>query len=114
MLLRRGVKHDVLNAKNHAREAHIVAQAGRLGGVTVSTNMAGRGTDIVLGGGIDKQVDAIREDEALSAEEKAERIASLKAEWKPLHEQVVAAGGLHIIGSERHESRKSDRSHVVL
>ncbi|MCE1241623.1 MAG: preprotein translocase subunit SecA [Oryzomicrobium sp.] len=100
--------HQVLNAKQHAREAEIVAEAGRPGMITIATNMAGRGTDIVLGGAIDKKVDAIREDEALSAEEKAERIAALKAEWKPLHEQVVAAGGLHIIGSERHESRRID------
>ncbi len=108
LLDREKLPHQVLNAKQHAREAEIVAEAGRPGMITIATNMAGRGTDIVLGGAIDKKVDAIREDETLSAEEKAARIAALKAEWKPLHEQVVAAGGLHIIGSERHESRRID------
>jgi len=100
--------HQVLNAKQHAREAEIVAEAGRPGMITIATNMAGRGTDIVLGGNIEKPTNAIRDDESLSAEEKAQRTAELKAAWQKLHEQVLAAGGLHIIGSERHESRRID------
>ncbi len=100
--------HQVLNAKQHAREAEIVAEAGRPGMITIATNMAGRGTDIVLGGNIEKPTSAIRDDESLAADEKAARIAALKAEWQKLHDQVLAAGGLHIIGSERHESRRID------
>jgi preprotein translocase subunit SecA len=100
--------HQVLNAKQHAREAEIVAEAGRPGMITIATNMAGRGTDIVLGGNIEKPTSAIRDDESLSAEEKAARTAALKAEWQKVHDQVLAAGGLHIIGSERHESRRID------
>ncbi|MCF8178399.1 MAG: preprotein translocase subunit SecA [Sulfuritalea sp.] len=100
--------HRVLNAKQHAHEAEIVAEAGRPGMITIATNMAGRGTDIVLGGNIEKPTAAIRDDESLSAEEKEKRIAELKAEWQKIHEQVLAAGGLHIIGSERHESRRID------
>jgi preprotein translocase subunit SecA len=100
--------HQVLNAKQHAREAEIVAEAGRPGMITIATNMAGRGTDIVLGGNIEKPTSAIRDDESLSPEEKATRTAALKAEWQKVHDQVLAAGGLHIIGSERHESRRID------
>ena len=100
--------HQVLNAKQHAREAEIVAEAGRPGMITIATNMAGRGTDIVLGGNIEKPTSAIRDDESLSVEEKAARTAALKAEWQKVHDQVLAAGGLHIIGSERHESRRID------
>ncbi len=100
--------HQVLNAKQHAREAEIVAQAGRPGMITIATNMAGRGTDIVLGGNIEKEIDKIRDDVNLTAEERDARIASMRADWQKLHEQVVAAGGLHIIGSERHESRRID------
>ncbi len=100
--------HQVLNAKQHAREAEIVAEAGRPGMITIATNMAGRGTDIVLGGNIEKPTNAIRDDESLSAEEKAQRSAELKAAWQKVHDQVLAAGGLHIIGSERHESRRID------
>ena len=100
--------HQVLNAKQHAREAEIVVQAGRPGVITIATNMAGRGTDIVLGGSITKQLDAIREDESLDQATRDERVAALKADWQKLHDQVVAAGGLHIIGSERHESRRID------
>jgi preprotein translocase subunit SecA len=100
--------HNVLNAKQHAREAEIIAQAGRPKMITIATNMAGRGTDIVLGGNVEKQIQLIEADESLSAEEKAARAAQLKAEWQPLHDQVVAAGGLHIIGTERHESRRVD------
>ncbi|MBN9423515.1 MAG: preprotein translocase subunit SecA [Candidatus Accumulibacter sp. 66-26] len=102
------IPHQVLNAKQHAREAEIVIQAGRPGVVTIATNMAGRGTDIVLGGSIEKQVAALRDDASLPAEEKDARVAALKAEWQTLHDQVLAAGGLHIIGSERHESRRID------
>ena len=100
--------HQLLNAKQHAREADIVAQAGRPGVITVATNMAGRGTDIVLGGNIEKPTEAIKADENLSDIEKEKKIADLKAEWQALHEQVLAAGGLRIIASERHESRRID------
>ncbi|MDR2637503.1 MAG: preprotein translocase subunit SecA [Zoogloeaceae bacterium] len=100
--------HQVLNAKQHAREAEIVAQAGRPGVITIATNMAGRGTDIVLGGNVEKQIDAVRDNEALSDSEKKKRIADMKAEWQALHEQVLAAGGLRVIASERHESRRID------
>ena len=100
--------HQVLNAKQHAREAEIVVQAGRPGVITIATNMAGRGTDIVLGGNVEKPADAIRDDPSLSPEEKAARIVALRAEWEVRHAQVLAAGGLHIIGSERHESRRID------
>ena len=100
--------HQVLNAKQHAREAEIVREAGRPGMITIATNMAGRGTDIVLGGSIEKQVSLVRDDEALRDAEREARIAEMRAQWQTLHEQVVAAGGLHIIGSERHESRRID------
>ncbi|MEK7948629.1 preprotein translocase subunit SecA [Pigmentiphaga sp. YJ18] len=108
MLVKAGLKHEVLNAKQHAREAEIVAEAGKPGHITIATNMAGRGTDIVLGGSVDKQVDLIRADDALSETEKDIRIARVRDEWKPLNEQVKAAGGLRIIGTERHESRRID------
>ncbi|MBP5986965.1 MAG: preprotein translocase subunit SecA [Azonexus sp.] len=100
--------HQVLNAKQHAREAEIVVQAGRPGMVTIATNMAGRGTDIVLGGNIEKQLAAIRDDESLPAAERDQKAAAMKAEWQEVHNAVLAAGGLHIIGSERHESRRID------
>ncbi|NWG30260.1 MAG: preprotein translocase subunit SecA [Rhodocyclaceae bacterium] len=100
--------HQVLNAKQHAREAEIVAQAGRPGMITIATNMAGRGTDIVLGGNVEKQIEMIRADAKLSPAEQEAKIAALKNEWAKLHEQVIQAGGLHIIGSERHESRRID------
>jgi preprotein translocase subunit SecA len=102
------IPHQVLNAKQHAREAEIVIQAGRPGMVTIATNMAGRGTDIVLGGSIEKQISLIRDDETISAADKEARIAQIRTDWQKLHDQVVAAGGLHIIGSERHESRRID------
>lgn len=108
LLTKEGIEHNVLNAKQHEREAQIVLDAGRPGMVTIATNMAGRGTDIVLGGGINKAVGAIEADETLSAEEKAQRIAEVKSHWQKLHDEVVAAGGLRIIGSERHESRRID------
>jgi preprotein translocase subunit SecA len=100
--------HQVLNAKQHAREAEIVAQAGRPGMITIATNMAGRGTDIVLGGNIEKSLDAVRDDESLPQAERDAKVAALKADWQQVHEAVLAAGGLHIIGSERHESRRID------
>ncbi len=100
--------HQVLNAKQHAREAEIVVQAGRPGVVTIATNMAGRGTDIVLGGSIEKEISALKDDQSLPAGEKEQKIAAMRADWQKLHDQVLAAGGLHIIGSERHESRRID------
>ena len=100
--------HQVLNAKQHAREAEIVAEAGRPGMITIATNMAGRGTDIVLGGNIQKQIDAVANDESLATADKEAKIAALRADWLKVHEQVLASGGLHIIGSERHESRRID------
>ena len=100
--------HQVLNAKQHAREAEIVAQAGRPKMVTIATNMAGRGTDIVLGGNVEKPIELIRMDSALDDATRTQRIAQLRAEWQPVHDQVVASGGLHIIGTERHESRRVD------
>ena len=107
-LRKAGVKHEVLNAKQHDREATIVANAGRPGAVTIATNMAGRGTDIVLGGNIAPQIEEIRNDPALSDEEKEKRIEALRAEWQKAHDAVIAAGGLRIIGTERHESRRID------
>ncbi|MBE5529653.1 preprotein translocase subunit SecA [Laribacter hongkongensis] len=108
LLKQAGLPHNVLNAKEHAREADIIVQAGRPGVVTVATNMAGRGTDIVLGGNIAPEIKAIESDESLTADDKAQRIAALKAEWQTRHDAVLAAGGLHIIGTERHESRRID------
>ena len=100
--------HQVLNAKQHAREAEIIAQAGRPKMVTIATNMAGRGTDIVLGGNVEKQIELVRDDPSLDAASKEQRIIQLKAEWQQLHQQVLDSGGLHIIGTERHESRRVD------
>ncbi|NMM75655.1 preprotein translocase subunit SecA [Rhodococcus sp. SRB_17] len=103
-----GLPHQVLNAKQHAREADIVAQAGRAGMITIATNMAGRGTDIVLGGNIEKDVAAIEADEALDAAAQQARIAELRATWTVDHEKIKALGGLRIIATERHESRRID------
>ena len=108
LLTRAKLPHNVLNAKQHAREAEIVAEAGRPGVITIATNMAGRGTDIVLGGNVEKPVSLIREDEALSEADRDARIATLREEWKLRHEKVLQAGGLKIIGTERHESRRID------
>nr|WP_187272166.1 preprotein translocase subunit SecA [Zeimonas arvi] len=108
MLAAKKLPHQVLNAKQHEREAAIVAEAGRPQAITIATNMAGRGTDIVLGGNAEKQVDHLRADEGLPEAEKASRIEKIRGEWQALHDQVIAAGGLHIIGTERHESRRID------
>jgi len=108
LLIQAKLPHQVLNAKQHAKEAEIVAQAGRPGVITIATNMAGRGTDIVLGGNVEKQVQFIEADEAIPSEDKARRIQQLKDEWQGLHDQVKAAGGLRIIATERHESRRID------
>ena len=108
MLAREKLPHQVLNAKQHEREADIVAQAGRPGMITIATNMAGRGTDIVLGGNVEKLIDGLRADAALSEADRQTREHTLRAEWQVLHDQVIAAGGLHIVGTERHESRRID------
>ncbi len=108
LLTKKKFPHQVLNAKQHAREAEIIVQAGSPGSVTIATNMAGRGTDIVLGGNVEKQIDFLRADEAKNDEEKTAGIENLRNSWQGLHDQVVTAGGLHIIGTERHESRRVD------
>ncbi len=102
LLKKQGVPHEVLNAKQHEREAHIVAQAGRPKAITIATNMAGRGTDIVLGGSLEAELQALGED---ASEQERERV---KAEWQKRHDEVLALGGLRIIGTERHESRRID------
>ena len=102
LLKQQGVQHEVLNAKQHEREAHIVAQAGRPAAVTIATNMAGRGTDIVLGGNLNAEIAALGENQT------PEAVEATRAEWQARHEKVVAAGGLHIVGTERHESRRID------
>ncbi len=101
-LKKTGIPFEVLNAKQHEREAHIIAQAGRPGSVTIATNMAGRGTDIVLGGSLEAEL------EGLGEHPDPATVEQVKTEWQERHEAVVAAGGLHIIGSERHESRRID------
>ncbi|MBT8583167.1 preprotein translocase subunit SecA [Polynucleobacter paneuropaeus] len=108
LLNQKKLPHQVLNAKQHAREAEIIAQAGRPQMITIATNMAGRGTDIVLGGNVEKQSALINEDASLSAQEKSSKIQKLQDEWQSLHDLVLNAGGLHIIGTERHESRRID------
>jgi preprotein translocase subunit SecA len=108
LLTKSDLQHQVLNAKQHAREAEIVAQAGSPGVITIATNMAGRGTDIVLGGNVEKKIDQLRADPEVPEEDKRGRIETLRSEWLQLHEQVVAAGGLKIVSSERHESRRID------
>ncbi|MDK4679542.1 preprotein translocase subunit SecA [Kingella negevensis] len=108
LLKREGLPHNVLNAKEHEREALIVAQAGKPGMITVATNMAGRGTDIVLGGNVQHQSDAIMADESLNDDEKQRQIKALEDSWEADNGFVKKAGGLHIIGTERHESRRID------
>jgi preprotein translocase subunit SecA len=108
LLKQEKLPHQLLNAKQHAREADIVAQAGRPGMITIATNMAGRGTDIVLGGNPQGDIDVVLADEASSEVQKQARISTLRAEWQQRHDQVIAMGGLHIIGTERHESRRVD------
>ena len=108
LLNKENLPHQVLNAKQHAREAEIVAQAGRSKMITIATNMAGRGTDIVLGGNVEKAVEAVEADETMDAAAKQQRIAQLRSEWQKDHEFVVSQGGLRIIATERHESRRID------
>ena len=102
------LEHQVLNAKQHEREAHVIAQAGRPGVITIATNMAGRGTDIVLGGNPETDIEKVKADSKLSEVQKTVAIDKLKAEWQARHDAVLAAGGLHIAGTERHESRRVD------
>ena len=108
LLKKEKLAHQLLNAKQHASEADIVAQAGRPGMITIATNMAGRGTDIVLGGNPQGDFDKVLADESLSESQKQAQISKLRMEWQVRHDQVIAMGGLHIIGTERHESRRVD------
>ncbi|MGI9130374.1 MAG: SEC-C metal-binding domain-containing protein, partial [Candidatus Methylopumilus sp.] len=108
LLTKAKLKHQVLNAKHHEKEAHIIAQAGRPGMITIATNMAGRGTDIVLGGSIETDIHDIKLNDKLTDSQKEKEIKSLKDGWKEQNSLVVKAGGLHIIGTERHESRRVD------
>ena len=108
ILTKANLPHNVLNAKQHAREAEIIAQAGRPKMITIATNMAGRGTDIVLGGNVAKQIQIIEANASISDADKATQAAKLREEWQSLHDHVVNAGGLHIVGTERHESRRVD------
>jgi preprotein translocase subunit SecA len=108
LLTKAQLPHQVLNAKQHAREADIIAQAGRPGMITIATNMAGRGTDIVLGGNIEKDIQGIELDESLSQEQRQSKVAAMRTEWLTVHEQVKSLGGLRIIATERHESRRID------
>jgi len=108
LLTQANLEHQVLNAKQHEREAQIIVQAGRSGMITIATNMAGRGTDIVLGGNPEPEIAAIRSNPELSDADKESQVAAVKAEWQKLHDAVLASGGLHIIGTERHESRRVD------
>ena len=108
LLEKEKLPHQVLNAKQHAREAEIIAQAGRPKMVTIATNMAGRGTDIVLGGNPEPEINKVRNDSSFSEQDKDARAAEMLAQWQKLHERVILAGGLHIVGTERHESRRVD------
>jgi len=108
LLKAEGLPHEVLNAKQHAREADIIIEAGRPGGITIATNMAGRGTDIVLGGNLEKMVDAVMADQSLSEAERQRKTEVMRAQWQADHDKVKALGGLRIIATERHESRRID------
>ncbi|MFC4621664.1 preprotein translocase subunit SecA [Comamonas nitrativorans] len=108
LLTKAGLEHQVLNAKQHAKEADIIAQAGRKGMITIATNMAGRGTDIVLGGNIGKDIAAIEANAELSDSDKQQQVDALRSQWQQDHEEVKALGGLRIIATERHESRRID------
>ncbi|MDI9332358.1 MAG: preprotein translocase subunit SecA [Alphaproteobacteria bacterium] len=108
LLTQAGLPHQVLNAKQHAREADIIAQAGAPKAITIATNMAGRGTDIVLGGNVEKAIAALEADESIPADQKAPRIAQMREHWQKEHDFVVEQGGLRIIATERHESRRID------
>ncbi len=108
LLTKEKLPHQVLNAKQHAREAEIVAQAGRAKMITIATNMAGRGTDIVLGGNVNPAIEAVEADETLSAEQKQQQIDAIREQWNKDHEHVKSLGGLRIIATERHESRRID------
>ena len=108
LLTQANLPHQVLNAKQHAREADIVAQAGSPGMITIATNMAGRGTDIVLGGNIEKDIQTVEADESLPEDARQARVAEMREQWKVVHEQVKSLGGLRIIATERHESRRID------
>ena len=106
LLQKEGITHQVLNAKQHEREAHIVAQAGRPGAITIATNMAGRGTDIVLGGNLEAELASMAGEDGQAVDEVTR--ARVREEWQARHDKVLAAGGLHIVGTERHESRRID------
>ena len=108
ILQKENLPHNVLNAKQHAREAEIIAQAGRPQVITIATNMAGRGTDIVLGGNPEPEINGVLADESMDLAVREQRVATLRTEWQQRHDQVLKAGGLHIIGTERHESRRID------
>ena len=108
LLQKEGLPHEVLNAKQHAREADIIIQAGRPGAITIATNMAGRGTDIVLGGNLEKMLAAIENDPSLDEATRASRMQQMREQWQADHDKVKALGGLRIIATERHESRRID------
>ncbi len=108
LLVKEKLPHEVLNAKQHAREADIIVQAGRPGAITIATNMAGRGTDIVLGGNLEKMLAAVENDESLDEATRAQRVDQIRSQWQQDHDKVKALGGLRIIATERHESRRID------